>query len=70
MNKMTGKMFAMLQKVKASMIQAKALYGVPKSKPSKIRCRTNPVRTRFAGTNEIARRKSQIERGIIRANAS
>ena len=29
---------------------------------------TNPVRTRFSGANEIARRKSQIERGIIKVN--
>lgn len=31
--------------------------------------RTNPWRPRLAGTQELARRKSQIERGFIKASA-
>jgi len=68
MSKMTGKMFAMLNAVAASMLYAKRMYGVSKSKTSKKGPHTNPVRTRFSGANEIARRKSQIERGLIVAN--
>ena len=66
MSKMTGKMFAMLLKVKAQMLYVKATYGVPKSKTSKRLNRSNPVRKRFSGANEIAKRESQIERGVIR----
>ena len=67
MNKMTGKMFAMLVKVKAQMLHARATYGVPKSKSPKRDSGTNVRYAYCSGAQEIARRRSQIQRGFIKA---